>query len=101
MNGVIWGMQPLLTKDLHCAKASGDENAIKNKKTAMTYLNPRNGIVFWCIFGDPTQKERGISLLNSLLPLGEGCQIVDIEFQQPDGLLPVIKPMLQEVERNN
>jgi len=42
----------------------------------MTYLNPKNAVAFWNVFGDPTIKDRCISLLNSLLPLGEGCQII-------------------------
>ena len=54
------------------------------------YLDPKTDITFKRVFADPDGKERCVSLLNALLPLGPGREVVDIEHL-PNELLPVIK----------
>ena len=47
----------------------------------MSYLDPKADVTFKRVFGDPEHKGRCISLLNALLPLGEGREVVDIKFK--------------------
>ena len=58
----------------------------------MSYLDPKADVTFKRVFGDPDHKERCISLLNALLPLGGGREVVDIEFLDP-GIQPLINGM--------
>ena len=60
------------------------------------YLDPKADITFKRVFGDPNHKERCISLLNALLPLAEGREVVDIEYQSPE-ILPIILPMRNSI----
>ena len=54
----------------------------KNMIMAKRYLDPKADLTFKRVFGE--HKNLLMSLLNSLLPLPEGCPIVEIEYQSPE-----------------
>jgi predicted transposase/invertase (TIGR01784 family) len=63
------------------------------------YLDPKNDIAFKCVFGDPDNKGRCISLLNAMLPLEPGREVVDIQYLSNE-ILPltaVMKPSIADV----
>ena len=51
----------------------------------MRYLDPKNDFAFYRVFGE--HKHLCISLLNAMLPLEKGRQVVDVEYQTGE-LLP-------------
>ena len=56
------------------------------------YLDPKADITFKRVFGDPDNKDRCISMLNALLPLEKGREVVDVEFQSGE-IWPTVIPI--------
>jgi predicted transposase/invertase (TIGR01784 family) len=61
------------------------------------YLDPKNDLIFKRIFGE--HKHLCKSLLNSMLPLGDARQIVELEYQQPELTpeIPALKDSIVDV----
>ncbi|MDR1274763.1 MAG: Rpn family recombination-promoting nuclease/putative transposase [Odoribacteraceae bacterium] len=61
------------------------------------YLDPRHDLIFRRVFGE--HENLCMSLLNNMLPLDPGQQIVELEYRSPDLLpqLPVLKDSIVDV----